>query len=395
MKFASLIIYILLYIFIYIAVSRLNKSWLNAYTYTTANEIIIKTVPFLLSINRYSKEYNEAIWLFIIILFESVICKYIGYYLGYRKVHLHIPVKQQYYATYKYKFMLKVSLIIGVISFIILGYRGIGIKTWLLNPRFAYIHGRRGNGLFYVLLQLSIIASAVLILSIAKYYKNKPYGYIGIIFFAYFTGSKMIILGLILLYVYYKDLFIKKINLRELSKVGVIGLLGVIILLRMQSNTTFLRYSDYYSNFLKLLKYSLDSKWDFFNGNLTREHFMWSYIPRTFFPQKPYIYGSLRVTAIFYGERIILEGNTPSFSQFVLPYADYGILGVGVAFFLKGLFAGKVEAQLRNGMKKYGISFNYFIIYCLLFIIPPATFGMPLLIMCYLCIYIVQKIKIT
>ncbi len=389
-----LTVYICLDLGIFMYVSKMNKSLFNAYTVEIANEILVRLLPFLLMIKSYYK-FGTTLFTFCFILYISTIFKYIGYYLGYRTRILNFRIKRQKYATSKYSFMLKCTVVIGIIAFLLLGYSGVGILTWITDSRKAYMTGRTGNGIYYVLFQLSIIVAAILILCITYWKRRKSYlyMYIGGIVASYFTGSKMMILGIIVIYLFYRDMFVKTLNMKKTIILGIGGLLGIVLLMRIQSNINLLDYSDYYSNFLRLLQYSKGEEWSFYQGKILGEKLFWSVIPRAIYSGKPHIYGYSRIINLFYHESIIIAGNTPSFSQFAVPYADFGILGICLEFLCKGYFSGFLERYLRDDMKRNGITFNIFFTYCICFIASPLNFGILFFVIFLLGMNMVQRIK--
>lgn len=383
--------YLILYFYVFFTICKKNKSLFNSYTVDSANEILIRYIPFILNIGIYVSNYHEAIILFFIILYSSTLSKFIGYMLG-SKISLRYKIidEQLPYKKYKYKNLRKLCFIVGIIVFIFLGLNGVGVKEWIINPRNAYMHGRSGNGIYYVLFQLSIIISAILFLCDLYYKREKKYRYIFWIIISYFTGSKMQILGIILIYFFYKDIFVRKINIKKTIIICVFGLVAVMALMFIQSNITLLNYSDYYFNFIRLLDYSLNEKWTFFTGKISLENVIWGLIPRALYPDKPYIYGYSKIINIFYPEKVILDGNTPSFSQFCLVYVDFGVIGVCITFFLKGILYGFLENYLRKRLKNKGMSFNVFFTYCICFIVSPLNFGIIYFFIFYLVMYYIQ-----
>ena len=383
--------YLILYFHVFFTICKKNKSLFNSYTVDSANEILIRYIPFILNIGIYVSNYHEAIILFFIILYSSTLSKFIGYMLG-SKISLRYKIidEQLPYKKYKYKNLRKLCFIVGIIAFIFLGLNGVGVKEWIINPRNAYMHGRSGNGIYYVLFQLSIIISAILFLCDLYYKREKKYRYIFWIIISYFTGSKMQILGIILIYFFYKDIFVRKINIKKTIIICVFGLVAVMALMFIQSNITLLNYSDYYFNFIRLLDYSLNEKWTFFTGKISLENVIWGLIPRALYPDKPYIYGYSKIINIFYPEKVILDGNTPSFSQFCLVYVDFGVIGVCITFFLKGILYGFLENYLRKRLKNKGMSFNVFFTYCICFIVSPLNFGIIYFFIFYLVMHYIQ-----
>lgn len=386
-----LVCYLFTSMVLYLRVSKKNHSFLNSYTIETANELFIRLCPLILTLDHY-RNMNEAVRYFCIILYGTAICKYIGYMCGYKTKLNIFKIEPQYYAIKKYRILFKAAIAVGIISFLLLGVNGVGVKAWIVNPRLSYMQGRIGNGIFYVLFQLSLIVSIILTICDSFYHRKERNKFIWIVMASYFTGSKMLMLGIILIYIYYRDMCIKKISMKNVVCLGIIGMVGLIMLLSIQSGISLLKYSDYYSNFLRLIEYSKGKNWNYFRGDILKENLIWSMIPRKLYNNKPYIYGYSRIINIFYNEAIIKAGNTPSFSQFAIAYADFGIVGTYISFFMKGLFKGVVEKYLRFNIEKRGTNFNMFFLYSVLFVVSPLNFGF-IFLMIFLCFMnIIQKI---
>ena len=96
--------YLILYFYVFFTICKKNKSLFNSYTVDSANEILIRYIPFILNIGIYVSNYHEAIILFFIILYSSTLSKFIGYMLG-SKISLRYKIidEQLPYKKYKYK----------------------------------------------------------------------------------------------------------------------------------------------------------------------------------------------------------------------------------------------------------------------------------------------------
>lgn len=384
--------YLIFDLCVFLLICKKNKSMFNSYTVETANELIIRYIPFLLNLGIYLTNYKKSLYIFLFILYSSTLCKMGGYLFGFKLFFPYIRLKNQlYYSVCKYKMMRKIAILFCIVTFILLGVNGVGVKEWIFNSRNAYMTGRTGNGIYYVLFQLSLIVIAVLLLCEKNYYKKSLYKYWLVILGSVLTGSKNMILGIILIYFFYRDMFVKKMSIKKVVFIGIAGLISIMMLLKIQSNITLADYSDYYSNFIRLLDYSMNDEWNFYKGKITIENLLWGMIPRSLYSNKPYIYGYSKIINLFYPENVILAGNTPSFSQYCISYADFGVSGICLSFFIKGIFRGFLENNLRKNMKFYGISFNIYFTYCVCFIVTPLNFGIIYFILFYTLIYFMQK----
>lgn len=143
------------------------------------------------------------------------------------------------------------------------------MSTWIFYTRHAYLVGRKGNGIWYILFQLFIIIAAIFYLCgnrSRQLWKYLPFGLF--LAAAYFTGSKGIIMGVALIFIYYYDRAVKRIPMWVVALAGVGGLAAVAVLLRFQSGISLREYGDYYAQFLKFIQYNLDGKWEYTMGRL-------------------------------------------------------------------------------------------------------------------------------
>ena len=193
---------------------------------------------------------------------------------------------------------------------------------------------------------------------------------------------------------FFIDSFEKKIKFGKVAVTGLMGLGLFCVLLEVQSNITISEYSDYYAQFIKFIKYVQNGSWTFARGRILFDENFWKLIPRTLYPQKPYVYGQVEIANIFFSTESIKAGNTPSFSEFVIPYADWGIWGIVIYFFLNGLIRGILENAFRKNMKIHGYNFNVVFLFSIFFICKPISFSILYVIIFTLFFMIIQKINI-
>lgn len=380
MAILTLILTIFVYVFSYLYVSGKINTYFNYFTIDLANIIFIQLFPFLLEVVNGTKRSIEPQLIIYLacILIVLQIAKIVGYLYGNK-----IKIKQIHWDKFSIKitkktliYILTFSIAMMLGSFLILAYRGGGIAYWIFNNRNAYLSGRAGNGVFYILFQLFLIISVVAVWMYYYYTKKGKWIFLFLIFCSYFTGSKSIMINLVLLVLFLNDHYIKKINIKRLIFYSVFLLSVLSVILYIQSNITLLEYvsGDFYDNFLKLVKYRMDGNLDYTYGELSVEDFVWKLIPRSFYEEKPYIYGVTRIVSIFYGEATVIAGNTPSFTEFALPYADFGIVGVAITSAFSGLLYGYIEKNVRGTIEKNDITFITLIIYTLAVVVSPINF---------------------
>ena len=371
----------------------MNHSYLNSYTASFAASVFTRILPFTLSLPLLSTDFSILL-LFVFILYISLAGTYIGYSLGHSIYFKKAVINPQIYARKRYDSYLLFCTAVMIMAFILLGISGIGVHEWIFNNRYAYINGRAGNGIWYILFQINIIMVAVFTLCLANKKKNKLYYFLYLIplIASFFTGSKGFMLGVIILFILFFDCFEKRIKFIHLAIAGVIGLVLIILLLYVQSGISLAAYSDYYTNFLNYLSYFKENDMTHTYGQIQFEEIFWNLVPRAFYSDKPYVYGQVRIANIFYPYEALVAGNTPSFSEYVVPYSDFGLIGVFFSFFFGGFFQGLIERAFRDSAKKYGSSFNFVFIYAILFIVTPVNFSIVYLIVFVVIMYILQKL---
>lgn len=380
---------------VFLRISKLNGSYFHSDTANFAMFLLIKYIPLMLTIKSYDSRI-EAVYLFALILAVGTITSYFGYVLG-RKINIcGLSLPAQNTSIIRYKNYLVMSMIGMIAAFLILAHRSLGLYQWIFNNRVAYIMGRAGNGIWYILFELFLIVSATLILCIADMKKNKKvlFWYAIIFVSAYFTGSKGMILSLGILFLINYDLYFKKISRKHLIILGCLGLLAVVALLWFQSGVSLLQYADYYKQFINFLDFRINNDWSYMHGQIAWEEFFWKLIPRQFYPDKPYIYGQIRLVNIFFDKASIEAGNTPSLSEFIVPYADFGVFGVGLNFLWGGIVQGFFEKQLRTNLSQKGGNFNALFLYSLIFIAKPVNFSTIYIVVFMVILYFIQTIKI-
>lgn len=386
-------LYIAIYVYLFLKISKTSGSYFNCFTTGLASSLLIRTIPFALNMDIYRNNL-ESVYVLLLIMYLSMLSSVAGYFAGKKTNLSRINIDPQYYSASRYGVYLFLSFVVMIVSFLILGSKGVGVREWIFNNRHAYIVGRKGNGLWYILYQLFILVSGVLILCIAKQKNKKPYLYIVVLIASYFTGSKRMMLSLAIVFLFFRDRFVKKVSCRQIVFFTISGVLVIIILLSIQSNMSLMEYSNYYAQFLKFITYVRSGKWEFGHGRILLEDVFWKLIPRGFFSEKPFIYGSLRVTSLFVSEASIISGNTPSFSEFVIPYADFGIVGVVVYFFFDGVAKGTLENIILNNINRDGVYFNTVFLYVILFICTPINFTLAYIVLFFVAFRIVQHFKI-
>lgn len=157
---------------------------------------------------------------------------------------------------------------------------------------------------------------------------------------AYFLGSKGMILGIMTIALVYCNYNIMVIPVQILSLCAAAMLLGIFIIQNIQGNASSfidtIAYADYFHNTSEFLR-----RFDEFElqyGRVLLSNF-WAYVPRVIYPDKPFEYGQLLINQVLFpgaAERTA----TPGLLTWAATYFDFGIVGVCLAGFFKGLCLG-------------------------------------------------------
>jgi hypothetical protein len=234
----------------------------------------------------------------------------------------------------------KFFVVIYGVSMYMLASSDFGIVNWLMNPREGYQLHRQGLGHWYGL-AISSLSVAMVLSFLAKpnpksVLINAPM-YIG---FAYLFGSKTILLLIfasLMIFLW----FLQWKHLRKLFAIGTPLIFSLMIWnLYLALADTFelqsvFSYFDYYKNAADYYRGYLKGEIKLYHGEIVMSSF-WSYVPRVFVPDKPFVYGILHINEIFFPGQAELT-NTPAFGGAVEQFSDFGIPGV--------IFAGFFSAQ--------------------------------------------------
>ena len=234
------------------------------------------------------------------------------------------------YSRVDFRLLSRIFFLLYIAAFLVLAMRTGGVGAWLADIRGSYIENRDGNGVFY--------AAAVSFLSISYF----CYGLIGgreiifalgslVYFFAiYILGSK----GFILQFMIFFLIIIQRQGQVNVKRALLFGMPFVFSLLLInfasQSGdldfTSVVEYFNYYPNAALYFKDYFNGSIPLFQGKVFFTSF-WEYVPRSLFPEKPYVYGILNIVEIYYPGGAE-SGNTPAFQGGVPQFADFGLPGV-------------------------------------------------------------------
>jgi hypothetical protein len=216
-------------------------------------------------------------------------------------------------------------LLISFIFFVLLTSE-FGFLNWVLSPREGYQLHRSGVGhyLAFSLLFLSLSYTIFLV-----YIKNNLAQIFSFIFFAvlvYFFGSKGFILSFFLFLLIV--LWFKQSKYLKTALIFLTPLAFIVMLINFNPSQLqdVMEYFDYYVNSAMYYKAYFNGELPLFYGQIWWTDF-YSYVPRMFFEDKPYVYGFLLVNEYFFPGAAEAT-NTPAFGGPIAIFADFGVLGV-------------------------------------------------------------------
>lgn len=243
---------------------------------------------------------------------------------------------------------------------------------YLKNPRVLYEKTRLGFGPLYF-----GITTLINIYFIFSMFSKKKYYYVIIaMILLYFTGSKVrMMLPLEMLFLYY--FYVKLSDRKSFKKVLLLGSILIIAFmisyvvtsrfLPDKSISTVVKglagYSDYNRNFAKLVNKLLKSG-KYFWGQISFENNFYSLIPRSLFPSKPTIFGSFKLSYMFFPKATLKYQGAPSFGAFGAIFADFGHLSLIIIAVYNFILGGLLAISEKNFIKhKNPISFMLFLIF--------------------------------
>lgn len=286
---------------------------------------------FLLPDGLFDKYYNFAILmtnlnciitLFVISFAFKVFRSYdsiISYWYNSIKPRWRVKRRKMLLASF---FM----LIIFFISFIALSSNSFGVINWIQSPRTGYQFHRTGAGQYYALALLFLSSS----FSICLLYIKKTINILLILgiylILAFLLGSKMILLHFCI-YVLIIFWFRGKKNLAKVI-IKAMPLIFILLLLNFGSFSLedIATYFDYYVNSAHYYEEYFNGNMPLFYGEVSYSQ-IWGLVPRSLYPDKPYVYGITLVNEIMF-PGAAEASHTPAFGGPLHSFADFGILGV-------------------------------------------------------------------
>jgi putative O-antigen polymerase len=214
------------------------------------------------------------------------------------------------------------------ICFILLS-KEFGMINWILNPREGYQHHRVGVGHWYALSLLFLSTSYTITALYAKKLIHLILVTFVYIYFVFLLGSKDSILSFATFFMIVLWFRRSKYFTKILYITIPLGFTVMLLNFNPKDVMDIVQYFDYYINSAMYYKAYFNNEIDLFYGQVWLTDF-YGYIPRGFFPNKPYVYGLVLVNEHFFPGAAEAT-NTPAFGGPIPYFADFGVLGVILA----------------------------------------------------------------
>jgi hypothetical protein len=245
-----------------------------------------------------------------------------------------------------------------------------GVGTmWIFHTREAYQFHRSGAGMYYVFSQFFLYIS--LIFALFRF-RNRSLLFIACLtlsfsFLFFFFGSKKTIITALLVGVVFYSYFIQRISFIFIS---LFTLFVVCIFLFSQYYYSSygilgaIKYFDYFHNMVLFI--DRNPNFELMYGRCSFLDSLWLLVPRSIYPDKPFVYGSAYITEMVY------SGATQATHYLgVLPWAtfylDFAVTGIIIGGYLTGtcLRFLQILCERQANVFVFILFFNYGISYIL------------------------------
>ena len=360
---------------LYVLSSKISGSYINGLSYITATMlvVILFSTIYLLT-NGYSqgpyiitRSSLATVDLFYVVSYFSI---FLGYISGWsRPLRINIkfsPKKKNIYLFLLISFL----MITGYILFV---FNDFGMEI-ITNSRKIYTQTRLGFGHLYFSSMFLITVSLITVL-----FQGGPVKILFIILgfiYAYLSGAKSILVSFIYIFFFYylfrKGLRVNFLKLLALVLAGFVLLIGVFYIFSPLARGHIFEFMVNYSDQIRNFAVEIGNLNTVQRGKLWFEDNFYAFIPRAFFPNKPELFGTFKLSYRFYPDGTMKFSGAPSFGPFGTLFADFGYISVyliTVIFFIKGYLVGMFEKRVRaeGGMDMLNffmfilLSFGYFL----------------------------------
>lgn len=264
------------------------------------------------------------------------------------------------------------------VSFLLLS-QSFGVLNWIASPRTGYQLHRAGAGQWFAFaitfLSTSMILATVYVRSTHSILLLSPI----YLLFVYLLGSK----GFIVAFALYLVIILALRRYTYLKPVAIViggGAASFVVTTFVSSLGGFglqeiSQYSDYFVNAALYYKSYLNGGIPLFHGEIFLSN-LWGLVPRGLYPNKPYVYGMIKVIEYFYPGSAE-QTSTPAFST-VDYFADFGWLQVVVSAllspqnFINALLYVVVLPRLGALNQQTRTAHSRILTYCFLILTAPA-----------------------
>lgn len=221
---------------------------------------------------------------------------------------------------------------------------------WITSPREAYISLRSGFGHWWLLYQACVVLSFLIALHGAANSKcRKTLQLLAVsvaVLMMYFTGSKTAVLLIPIIAAIHHHFYQSKLPISGLAVLAVVTAAFFLILLGPNGELGLfdgaIRYFADYVSVTALAINLIDFQG--YTEGLASLSSLWYFVPRSLFPDKPFEYGATLLHGMLFPGSAEL-GHTPGILPWLVPYMDFGLLGVIGYAVLLGSFSRAVYLE--------------------------------------------------
>jgi hypothetical protein len=237
------------------------------------------------------------------------------------------------------RFLSTIFFFAFLISFGLCAQHSVGIVQWVLDPRTSYQYGRSGAGHWYALSMTFLGVSYFLNCSYSSSAKRVYVLFPIYLFFAYLLGAK----GNVFQIFWFTLIALTSFRVKNFLLIGVFGAAGCLYLLARSFHASgisfdlsgFAAYSDHFVNAAHYYEKHLSGEIPLLDGEVARTQ-LYSLVPRSIWPDKPYAYGPGLINEILW-PGLAETTHTPAIAT-VEYYADFGWAGVVINGILNPTF---------------------------------------------------------
>ena len=149
-------------------------------------------------------------------------------------------------------------------------------------------------------------------------------------------------------------------------------------------------YFDYSKNYIMEIEHLHKT----FYGMLTLQNNIYGVVPRVIWPNKPYVFGSLKLSHHFYQFNKLHQQGVPSFGRFGIWWADFKYFALVLIFIsslILGWLIGSVEKSLLQE-KNNLFYFSLFIILAVGCLLNPGISAISIILINIIAVFIIHKL---